>query len=315
MREKKINLIFHSIASLLLTLIFAISTAFGWYTQNKVVSANGINGVTSIGNLTSTSALYAPKVDEDGNLLPPEQGDNLNDGNATGFLSGDVVYYVVKLHSLNDVVKDLTLKIQSLEGSEWITMPPQETLESESDYTESTGTYTYMQLVNVDGQYKYQEAEANLYMDANGEFYFTELDGVTYKNYIYEDASSRRYNMLDVYSIRLKTIYITDDKNNSIVYEDSFEELITDGHLTDNDIKKKWLASSQHGKTIDVFDLLVFNNWGVDDHHHDITFIFEIKFDIPEDLLEAIENGLVSMNSMSVRSLSFQGMLVIGEDK
>ena len=51
MEKGKVNILLHSITSIILAVILVISTSYAWYTNNKNVSANGADVLVSSDSL------------------------------------------------------------------------------------------------------------------------------------------------------------------------------------------------------------------------------------------------------------------------
>ena len=354
MKEKqiKMNLIVNSVTIVLLATILFICTAFAWYVTNKTVSANGIGGASAVGNLhVTTHNIYKAEL-ENGQVKPPTEmgGSESNQGiGTTGLLSGDVVYYGVTLSSDNNVIKDLPVQIVGIDGGQWLTLNAIEITQAEykTYHTSgmisaedpdggvwaagSVGTYLYYLPLykfenNVNVIKEYVPVTVPTYEDANGEFYVKEIEGVYNKYYIYEGTNGR-LNMMDVYTIGLSAVHlIEEDENgtdNILMYLKALNDgdtntgdnqlplnnLVTAGNLTSNDLTVFDFVHDKNVNKIDSLDLIKYKNWDPTEHHS-ISLIFEIKFDTSK-----LENLGISMNSLSRNELSFDGMVIIGEDK
>ena len=133
--------------------------------------------------------------------------------------------------------------------------------------------------------------------------------------------------MMDVYTIGLSAVHlIEEDENgtdNILMYLKALNDgdtntgdnqlplnnLVTAGNLTSNDLTVFDFVHDKNVNKIDSLDLIKYKNWDPTEHHS-ISLIFEIKFDTSK-----LENLGISMNSLSRNELSFDGMVIIGEDK
>ena len=269
-----------------------------------------------------------------------------------GLLSGDIVYYGVTLKSDNDVSKNLKIQIVGIDGGEWLTLAPVEaTAEEIATYItattkpSNTSTYSYYTPkvksdgsfeLGTDGKIQYVLETVNTYSVTNAttgkveEFYFREAQDIWYKHVIYQDANGKRLNMMDVYKIQLSEVQFTESSNEVIKYRKSVTVADTankiypitnlvDTHLygtvdttnySNNTLDMKEFEFVHDGVTskLDTLDLFTFRNWNPTTHH-EITLIFELKFD-----LSGISGLGIGMNSLSRNELSFDGMVIIGED-
>jgi len=372
MKEKqiKMNLIVNSVTIVLLATILFICTAFAWYVTNKTVSANGIGGASAVGNLHVTNQnIYKGSLDDNGNLIPPDSiGSSGSD--VKGILAGDVIYYGVTLQADNTSIKNLNIEIVGIDGGQWFTCPPEDLTTAEKDALIAASTNTNEKYIysflKASGSSEYESVTTDIYRDNNGiEFYISEIDGVLYRNDIYKDQNGKKYNMMDVYTIKLSAVYFIEqlvkiDSPSTIVYttddgylsgytlDDTTVTEDTDKNITVKKSKLSKLYDTNINEESDIIDgitvsntdtsnlgslerleLMKFTNWNpypytseqVQEAYNEgnkyqnlISIIFQIEFTLPEMLTTAYSEGELSMNSLSRNNLSFDGMVIIGED-
>lgn len=202
--------------------------------------------------------------------------------------------------------------------------------------------YTYPEIsVDTNGvtSVVYKDVTVPLYTETTGkEFYFSYIDGKYYRNYIYVNAYGNKCNMTDIYTIKIHTIKLyelTDDGDINIHNYYNLDTIPTGGvdmdllldtsnvshsesctykHLIASELEKRPLTNSAHDKRVEKIELMKFRNWDPKNDHM-IVFIFEIGFELPGYMTDDVDNKKLSMNSMSRKTLSIDGMVIIGEDK
>ncbi len=327
MTNKKINIIYHSVAFILFALIFILSTAYAWYVTNKVVSANGVFGASASGSLTiSSHAIYDSVIGDDGSATDKPNNDDPKD--IGGLLSGEKVYYGVSLETKdndNDV-RDLTFSLMGINGGDFFTceptiVPDDELIDGEVDSTKYTKTNTtygvYMYVKKDDGSLVEELVFLDLFADYNGEFYITQDSGIFYKNYIFEEQVNDeiyRYNACDVFYVQLDSIYLLDI--NGVEYKFSINgnlkisDLINDtsnsyGIYLDNySIDNKYYFNRSNGlnKNADNLELDTIYNWNPS-KYKEITVIYSINFDT-SNLPEDIPGNAVSRKTLTIDVLN-----------
>ena len=315
LKRKKNKVTIHNyIIILLLTVLLIISLSYGWYTNNKHVNANGIHGEISEGNIgINFEGVYKHEVGakEPVHPYPDEMPDMI-----TGLLSGEYVYYSISIISKDDVIKDLKIKINNADGGEYFTIAPIETTIDEYDLyenVEANDTYLLGVEVEEDGKIKYETVSVPTYIDTTTtdpnylykEFYFHVEDDIYYKNYFYEDENGKRYNMLDVYTIELHSVYFGTKENGYHKINSS------DGNVID------FSDRGNLNKIISSVEVATYENWNsqdsviIDDNEvstAEITFTFKISFDY-SSLAEKI-----NINCISNKKLIFNNFLVFATE-
>ena len=308
--SKKFNIIYHTLMTILLTLFLGFGIAYGWYTVNKNVSATGIFASSASDNLiVADQAIYRDTVGDD-NPYPDGEITNTEIG---GLLTGDEVYYSITLEAKNktdNVSRDISIDIKKVDGGEYFTEPAIVSSKTEYlNYFDSSGnllvdnksTYTVQTMLvddkgNVvveDGVIQYEISDNYTFVETidgvEKEFYFSYIDGVYYKNYIYE-IDGDRFNMCDVYSICLTGIYFET--------ENGFENQLS--------VPSEPLSFSTPGdsKTVSSFHIYTYNNWIPSDSNYSITFTFKISFDYAEF------KDVINLNCISNKTLVFNNIII-----
>ena len=146
---------------------------------------------------------------------------------------------------------------------------------------------------NEDGTTTTNETDKKLYQDSNGEFYLSSDESDRwYRNYIYTDAQGKKYNMCDVYFIKLCAVTLSDRRFTDMafdVYNDDFKGFDNGGN-----------------KIIAQMNIGTYDVWNSSDKEI-ITFTFALKFDF------TALSGLINTNCVSSKKLIFEQLVMRSE--
>lgn len=311
MLKKNLNIVWHYFVILVLTTFLIISLGYAWYATNHEVDANNIMGAIADESLEITdSAIYKHEVGVEDPDNPYDE--NVDDDTVTGMLTGEKIFYSLSLHSKDDEIKDITIRLGNIDGGEFFTKPAVMcTAEEFNSYQGKTPYGTYKPDQN-------SNETINTYFDSEGEFYFSSEEGIYYKNYFYEvideNGKVRRFNMCDVYTIRLYAIYVGETEIHGDGEQDYHRIYTCDPE--ENDFVN-FTRTNGLSKTIDTMDIAYYDNWHPNNEIEVngeifktkiLTFTFEIVFDY-----EYLED-YINTNCISSKQLILNNIYIIADE-